>query len=132
MTDVAGDCVQWTFPADPCAVHTARTQVRGQLHSWRLTPLVDITILLVSELMTNALRYAAGPIGIRLVYPAVIPGALLVEVSDARPDLPCAHAAGVDDEGGRGLQLLACSALRWGTERIDTGKMVWFELSLPG
>jgi hypothetical protein len=67
-----------------------------------------------------------------LVCPAVRPGALLVEVSDARPELPRAHAARLDDEGGRGLRLLAGSAPRWETERISTGKTVWFELSLPG
>lgn len=132
MTDVARECVRWTFPPDPCAVRAARVRVRGQLGAWRLDALADTTTLLVSELMTNALRYAAGPIGLRLVRPTAHPGPLLVEVSDCRPELPCAHVATVDDEGGRGLQLLASTALRWGTQRTGNGKTVWFELSPPG
>lgn len=70
--------------------------------------------------------------GVRRVVPAGAPRPLLVEVSDARPELPRGQAAGLDGEGGRGLRLLASSAPRWGTERISTGKTVWFELSLPG
>ncbi len=132
MTDVAGDCAQWTFPADPCAVHTARDRVYGQLRDWQLDTLADITMLLVSELVTNSLRYAAGPIGVRLVRPAVGPGALLVEVSDPLPDPPRPHPVGLDEESGRGLQLVARSARSWGTRQAGTGKTVWFELSLPG
>jgi two-component sensor histidine kinase len=132
VTDIAGDCVQWTFPADPGAVHTARDRVRDQLGDWGLDALADVTILLVSELVTNSLRYAAGPIGVRLVRPAPRVGGLLVEVSDPLPGLPRAHAATVDEESGRGLQLVARSTRRWGTRQADTGKAVWFELSLPG
>ncbi len=110
-----------------------------------------MAVLLVSELVTNSLRYTSGPIGVRLAIRPAEPGpgdpggpdgaegsavteraALLVEVSDPLPDPPTERPAGPDDEGGRGLQLLAVSARRWGTRRGKTGKTVWFELPLPG
>jgi anti-sigma regulatory factor (Ser/Thr protein kinase) len=132
LIDTEGDCAEWTFPAEPGAVHTARAVVRGQLRSWELDSLGDIAALLVSELVTNSLRHATGPIGVRLVRPVGVPGALLVEVSDPLPDPPRERAADVDDESGRGLQLVASSSRRWGTRPGDTGKTVWFELAVPG
>ncbi|MEV0223293.1 ATP-binding protein [Streptomyces sp. NPDC050704] len=127
-----GDVAEWTFPADPGAVRTARTVVRGQLRSWDLDSLGDVTALLVSELVTNSLRHATGPIGVRLVRPAQPLDALLVEVSDPLPDPPRERTARPEDEGGRGLQLVANSSRRWGTRPGSTGKTVWFELALPG
>ena len=88
MIDTEGDCAEWTFPAEPGAVRTARAVVREQLRGWSLDSLADVTALLVSELVTNALRYATGPIGVRLVRPTAPLGLLLVEVSDPLPDLP--------------------------------------------
>ncbi|WP_369248959.1 ATP-binding protein [Streptomyces sp. R41] len=132
LIDTEGDCAEWTFPAEPGAVRTARAVVRGQLRTWELDSLGDIAALLVSELVTNSLRHAAGPIGVRLVRPDGVPGALLVEVSDPLPDPPRARAADVDDESGRGLQLVASSSRRWGTRPGGTGKTVWFELAVPG
>ncbi|MFF3749759.1 ATP-binding protein [Streptomyces sp. NPDC002018] len=154
----------WTFPAELGSVHAARHAVRDALRAWKVPPAVgDVAILLVSELVTNSLRYTSGPIGVRLALRALAPGpgasrgggrggrgeggdgagdgvgsvdarraALLVEVSDPLPDPPTERPAGPDDEGGRGIQLVACSAQRWGTRRGKTGKTVWFELPLPG
>lgn len=139
MIDTEGDCAEWTFPAELDAVRAARHAVRDTLRAWRLdTAIGDVTVLLVSELVTNSLRYASGPIGVRLIrlhpdeelFPAH--PALLVEVSDPLPDPPLERVAGPDDEGGRGLQLVACSARRWGTRKGRSGKTVWFELALPG
>lgn len=135
MIDTEGDCAEWDFPADPGAVRTARAVVREQLGDWGLAPLGDVTVLLVSELVTNSLRYASGPIGVRLVRPVDPMGTLRVEVSDPLPDPPLERNAGPDDEGGRGLQLVARSARSWGTgpgRTGRTGKTVWFELALPG
>ncbi|MES9805632.1 ATP-binding protein [Streptomyces cinereoruber] len=134
-----GDRAEWTFPAEANVVRTARHAVRETLRSWELDGLLgDVTVLLVSELVTNSLRYASGPIGVRLV--RVHPDgadparctALLVEVSDPLPDPPTAKAPGPDDEGGRGLGLVAGTARRWGTRKGTVGKTVWFELALPG
>ncbi|MEU5311939.1 ATP-binding protein [Streptomyces sp. NPDC021562] len=132
VIDTEGDTVEWTFPAEPGAVRTARTAVRDQLRGWRLDPLADITALLVSELVTNAMRHATGPIGVRLVRPADLTGTLRVEVSDPLPDPPRERAASPDDEGGRGLQLVAGSSRSWGTRPGVNGKTVWFELAVPG
>ncbi|WSE05346.1 ATP-binding protein [Streptomyces sp. NBC_01445] len=132
VIDTDGECAEWVFPEEPGAVRSARAAVRGQLGVWDLDSLGDVTELLVSELVTNALRHASGPIGVRLLRSAEPADTLRVEVSDRLPDPPLERVAGPDEESGRGLQLVAGSARRWGTRPGDTGKTVWFELSLPG
>ncbi len=131
MIDTEGDCAEWIFPADPGAVRAARAAVRERLRHWGLDVLADVAALLVSELVTNSLRHATGPIGVRLVRPGAVDGVLLVEVSDPLPDPPRERVAELDDESGRGLQLVAHAAHRWGTRPGGSGKTVWFELSLP-
>ncbi|MFF3344231.1 ATP-binding protein [Streptomyces sp. NPDC002779] len=131
VIDTEGDCVEWTFSAEPGAVRAARSAVRGRLHDWDLDSLADIAALLVSELVTNALRHATGPIGVRLVRPARLGGVLLVEVSDPIPGFPRERIAAPEDESGRGLQLVAHSSRRWGTRPGGAGKTVWFELAVP-
>ncbi|WP_420834162.1 ATP-binding protein [Streptomyces yunnanensis] len=121
---------EWSFPADPGAVRTARTMVRQVLDDWGLNGAADVAVLLVSELVTNSLRYASGPIGVRMVLLGA--GALLIEVSDPLPDPPRTRSAAPDDEGGRGLQLVAHSSRRWGTRQGKSGKTVWFELAVAG
>jgi hypothetical protein len=123
-----GTASAWTFTADPTVVSRARRLVRQTLREWELTALDDTTVLLVSELITNSLRYARGPIGLRLVRGS----SLLVEVSDPLPDPPLERLVDTTDEGGRGLQLVAHSSRRWGTRHTPNGKVVWFELALPG
>ena len=123
-----GSAAAWTFPAEATAVRQARAHVRATLASWGLYVLTDVTVLLVSELVTNSLRYAHGPIGVRLVRGQ----SLLVEVSDPLPDPPQARTAADDDEGGRGMHLVARASRRWGTRLGPFGKTVWFELTLPG
>lgn len=106
MIDTDGDCAEWYFPAEANAVRTARHAVRETLRAWELdAALGDVTVLLVSELVTNSLRYASGPIGVRLVRPRLDGAepsphpALLVEVSDPLPDPPTERPAGPEDEG---------------------------------
>jgi anti-sigma regulatory factor (Ser/Thr protein kinase) len=135
VIDTEGEVAEWTFPAEPGVVRAARHAVRDTLRALGLDPVMgDVTELLVSELVTNSLRYASGPIGVRLVRPELgeTTPSLLVEVSDPLPDPPTERAAEPDDEGGRGLQLVACTARRWGTRRGRTGKTVWFELPVTG
>ncbi|MFD5627203.1 MULTISPECIES: ATP-binding protein [unclassified Streptomyces] len=131
VIDTEGACAEWTFPAEPGAVRAARAVVRDQLRAWELDSLADIAALLVSELVTNSLRHATGPIGVRLVRPGGASDVLLVEVSDPLPDPPRERSADIDDEGGRGLQLVARASRRWGTRPGDSGKTVWFELAVP-
>ncbi|MFG2572527.1 ATP-binding protein [Streptomyces sp. NPDC048481] len=132
VIDTEDDRAEWSFPAEPGAVRTARAAVRDQLHRWDLDSLGDIAALLVSELVTNALRHATGPIGVRLVRQARLRDVLLVEVSDPLPDPPRERVARPDDESGRGLQLVASAARRWGTRPGSAGKTVWFELAVSG
>lgn len=132
VIDTDGGCAEWTFPAEPGAVRSARAVVRGQLHGWDLDSVADLAALLVSELVTNSLRHATGPIGVRLLRPAALGDALRVEVSDPLPDPPRERVAHAEDESGRGLQLVAGSSRRWGTRPGAQGKTVWFELAVPG
>jgi two-component sensor histidine kinase len=130
-----GDCAEWILPSEPRALRLARHDVRDTLRAWRLSSSVeDMAVLLVSELVTNSLTYAPGPIGMRLGVLTRSPGEdlLRVEISDQLPVIPVERDAGPEDESGRGLQLVACSARRWGTRRGKTGKTVWVELPLHG
>ncbi|GAB2788594.1 SpoIIE family protein phosphatase [Streptomyces daliensis] len=122
-----GSAASWTFPAESYAVRRAREVVRETLREWGLEALEDTAVLLVSELVTNSARYAHGPIGVRMVRGT----SLLVEVSDPLPDPPRERAATEEDEGGRGIQLVAREARRWGTRHGAMGKTVWCELALP-
>ncbi|GAA1974172.1 SpoIIE family protein phosphatase [Kitasatospora viridis] len=120
--------VGWTLPAEPTAVSRARRLVRGALRDWDVAELTDTVELLVSELVTNSVRYASAPIGVRLT----LAGVLLVEISDPMPDPPRERHAAEADEGGRGLELVRRLALRWGARAEGMGKVVWFEQELPG
>lgn len=136
LIDTEDESAEWILPAEPGAVRVARHDVRDTLRAWRLAPAVeDMAMLLVSELVTNSLTYAPGPIGMRLEMRSLPDqeDVLLVEISDQLPEAPVVERApGPEDERGRGLQLVACSARRWGTRRGKTGKTVWFELPLHG
>ncbi|WP_328806238.1 SpoIIE family protein phosphatase [Streptacidiphilus fuscans] len=119
--------VGWTLTAEPSAPALARRRVRATLCEWGLEPLLDTAELLVSELVTNAVRYASAPIGLRLLLGTT----LVVEVADPLPDPPREREAAGTDEGGRGLQLVHRLAYRWGTRAEGGGKVVWFEQTLP-
>lgn len=117
----------WTLPREPRSVGRAREYARGQLLTWDLEPLVDTTELLVSELVTNALRYGEGDIRLRLL----LDRTLVCEVWDAGLVQPRRRRARDTDEGGRGLQLVGLLSAAWGSRRTPRGKTVWFELPLP-
>ncbi|REE99470.1 SpoIIE family protein phosphatase [Thermomonospora umbrina] len=120
--------VSWTLPADPAAVRRARGLVRTQLDRWELGELSYTTELLASELITNALRYAPGPIEIRLL----LERTLVCEVLDRSAALPRLRHAADDEENGRGLLVVSQLAHRWGTRRTAAGKVVWCEQLVPG
>ncbi|MEU1802047.1 SpoIIE family protein phosphatase [Streptomyces sp. NPDC019937] len=122
--DSVGD---WKLPSDPQSVGRARELAREQLESWGLDGLVDTTELLVSELVTNALRYGEGEIRLRLL----LDRTLVCEVWDGNLVQPRRRRARDTDEGGRGLQLVGLLSAGWGSRRTPHGKTVWFELALP-
>jgi serine phosphatase RsbU (regulator of sigma subunit)/anti-sigma regulatory factor (Ser/Thr protein kinase) len=118
----------WTFPSDPAIVATARTLVGRQLATWELHGLEFTTELIVSELLTNAIRYAGGQVRLRLIRDR----ALTCEVTDSSSAAPHVRHPRVSDEGGRGLLLVAQLTQRWGTRHTTTGKVIWAEQPLPG
>jgi two-component sensor histidine kinase len=95
---------------------------------WDLEDMIPTTELLVSELVTNAVRYSRGDVTLRLVNEK----ALVVEVLDNSGALPRLRQASGEDENGRGLQVVRQLAHRWGARRTATGKVVWCEQPLPG
>jgi anti-sigma regulatory factor (Ser/Thr protein kinase) len=99
----------------------------GSLADWGLSACGEITELLASELATNAIRYASRPIGLRMMRTDV----LMCEVSDDDHHLPALRPVTDTDEAGRGLILVSRLAQRWGVNRTNQGKVVWFELALP-
>ncbi|OIJ98509.1 hypothetical protein BIV23_29585 [Streptomyces monashensis] len=123
----ASHVASWNLPADPAAVATARRRAARQLSIWGLRDAADSTELIVSELVTNAIRHAHPPIQLRLIHDT----ALICEVSDASSTTPHLRRARVLDEGGRGLFLVGQVAERWGTRHTATGKTVWAEQPPP-
>ncbi|WP_427164880.1 SpoIIE family protein phosphatase [Streptomyces sp. C1-1] len=117
----------WQLPADPAAVAGARRMASEQLTAWGLAELDFSTELIVSELVTNAIRYGSEPIELRLIRADV----LICEVSDSSSTAPHLRRARVFDEGGRGLLLVAQVAERWGSRHTSTGKTIWAEQPLP-
>jgi serine phosphatase RsbU (regulator of sigma subunit)/anti-sigma regulatory factor (Ser/Thr protein kinase) len=117
----------WTFPARADRVPTARTAVAERLAAWGLDEQAFAMELIVTELVTNAVRHADGDIALRLIKDTM----LTCEVSDGSSTSPHPRRAGPMDEGGRGLYLVGQLADRWGTRYADTGKTIWAELPLP-
>ncbi|MFF9479624.1 SpoIIE family protein phosphatase [Streptomyces sp. NPDC014733] len=117
---------EWAVPSDPSAVAPVRAEVAGRLGSWGLADLGFATELILSELVTNAIRYATGPVRVRLLRAR----SLICEVSDGSPTAPHLRRAAMTDEGGRGLYLVSQFAERWGTRYPERGKVVWTEQSL--
>jgi serine phosphatase RsbU (regulator of sigma subunit)/anti-sigma regulatory factor (Ser/Thr protein kinase) len=123
----ASHVATWELPPDPAVVAEARKEGAEQLERWGLGELVFTTELVVSELVTNAIRYASGPIQLRLIRDAT----LICEVSDTSSTAPHLRRARTFDEGGRGLLLVAALTQRWGTRQTEAGKTIWAEQALP-
>src|SRR5262249_37099501 len=117
----------WNLAPKLTAARRARSLIRRPLREWGLTELTPLAELVVSELVTNAVRYAQSKISLRLV----LEGGLFCEVIDDSAALPRLRQAAEFDERGRGLQVVSQIAQRWGTRRTGTGKVVWCELALP-
>ncbi|MEU1916471.1 SpoIIE family protein phosphatase [Streptomyces massasporeus] len=116
----------WAVPADPAAVAQTRKDVVEQLERWGLSDAVFVTELVVSELVTNAIRHAEPPFQLRLIHDST----LICEVSDGGNTAPHLRRARTYDEGGRGLLLVAQLTERWGTRQSAVGKTIWAEQTL--
>ncbi|WP_445525606.1 SpoIIE family protein phosphatase [Streptomyces cyslabdanicus] len=117
----------WDVPADPALVAPVRKQVVDRLDDWGLSGAAFTTELVVSELVTNAIRYGTPPIRLRLIHDE---SHLTCEVSDTTHTAPHLRRAKTWDEGGRGLLLVAQLTRRWGSRHTAEGKTIWAELGL--
>ena len=122
-----GQVRTWQLASEPAAVAGARKSAGEQLAAWGLEETAFATELIVSELVTNAIRYGAPPIQLRLI----CHDTLICEVSDGSSTAPHMRRARVFDEGGRGLLLVAQVAQRWGSRQTPNGKTIWAEQPLP-
>jgi Stage II sporulation protein E (SpoIIE)/Histidine kinase-like ATPase domain/GAF domain len=118
----------WTLSPKLTSVRHARSVIAEPMKRWGLDELIPTTELLVSELVTNAVRYSRGEVTLRLVNEK----ALVCEVLDSSAALPRLRLAGAEEENGRGLQVVRQLSKRWGARRTPTGKVVWCEQPLPG
>ncbi|MEW1778785.1 SpoIIE family protein phosphatase [Streptomyces sp. NPDC086777] len=122
------DVAEWRLALDPAEVRRARAVVREQLHDWGLARLADPAELMVSELVTNAVRHShSRPVQLRLIRGET----LLCEVDDDDHTLPTLLGVDPAAEAGRGLRVVSTLAREWGTSRTSAGKTVWFELTAP-
>ncbi|MFG1810328.1 ATP-binding protein [Streptomyces sp. NPDC049040] len=118
------------WPLTGHSVGRARHELRAALSGWGLDHLADPAELVLSELLTNAVRHARTPAG-RLVETRYerLPqgGGIRIEVHDANDRMPQMRRPADDDEGGRGLALVdALTGRRWGvSSRQGVGKLVW-------
>ncbi|MGW4868754.1 SpoIIE family protein phosphatase [Streptomyces chartreusis] len=117
----------WDVPDEASAVSRVRAAAARTLTEWGLEEEAFTTELILSELVTNALRHATGPIRVRLIRDLT----LICEVSDGSSTAPHLRSAAATDEGGRGLFLVAQFADRWGTRYTADGKVIWTEQPLP-
>ena len=117
----------WDLPADPAVVADTRARAARQLAAWGLEEITFTTELLVSELVTNAIRHAHEPIQLRMI----LNGVLSCEVFDGSSSAPQLRRADRYDEDGRGLMLVAQLAERWGTRHNEAGKIIWAQQPLP-
>ena len=124
----ADSYASWTLAPKLTSVREARSVLAEPMKRWDLEDLIPTTELLVSELVTNAVKYSRGEVTLRLVNEK----ALVCEVLDSSGALPRLRQANSDDESGRGLQVVRQLSQRWGARRTATGKVVWCEQPLPG
>ncbi|MFD9080850.1 SpoIIE family protein phosphatase [Streptomyces erythrochromogenes] len=118
----------WDLPPDPSLVSDIRGAATRQLAEWGLDELAFAAELMLSELVTNAVRYGSEPIQVRLIHDH--DRALICEVSDGSNTAPHLRRAATTDEGGRGLFLVAQLSQAWGARYTTRGKVIWAECAL--
>ncbi|MFE3791156.1 SpoIIE family protein phosphatase [Streptomyces goshikiensis] len=116
----------WDVPADPAEVSGVRAAATRRLTDWGLEEQAFAAELMLSELVTNAVRYGTEPIRVRLI----LDRTLICEVSDGSSTAPHLRRAASTEEGGRGLFLVAQLAHAWGTRYTPHGKVIWAECAL--
>jgi anti-sigma regulatory factor (Ser/Thr protein kinase) len=117
------------FEGDSGSPAKARALVRQVLAAWDCDDLDDVASLLTTEVVANAVRYAADQIALRVSLDDEV---VRVEVRDSNPHLPKGRRVARGATSGRGLLVVESLAQRWGAQREETGKVVWFELATAG
>lgn len=114
------------FSAEATAPALVRSFVRAELAGWDLARLTDVAELLVSEVVTNAVRHAGtgGTVELRRTEQGI-----RIDVADHGSGVPVRRTPGPDEIAGRGLGIVDTLASRWGVEELEDGKVVWFELT---
>ncbi len=126
---ITQEVVERALPASSGAPQLARQLARRACRMWGLSHACDGVVLAVSELVGNAVRHGArGQVRLRL---ARTPRRLRVEVADTAGGQPWQRCPSADEEGGRGLLLVAAVSARWGIQPEPVGKTVWVEFPLP-
>ncbi|MFF1713951.1 ATP-binding protein [Streptomyces sp. NPDC058268] len=113
-----------TMANAPETVAEARRLVRTAYEAWGVEDYTDTAQLVISELVTNAVRHSPGPC-IRVIVQHPLPGHLLLAVVDKSRTLPFMQNPHTDELSGRGLLLVDALADNWGITRLPWGKRVW-------
>lgn len=113
--------------AQPISAREARSFVRRTLGDWECESMVDVVLLLTSELVTNAILHAGSEVDLNL---RLAGGVLRITVSDASERPPVLRDASPESTGGRGVALLDAMAVDWGAVPTASGKLVWFEVAI--
>jgi len=116
-----------SLTAGPAAAAEARSQVRVAVQAWDAPVDLTVAVLLTCELVTNAIRHAAGETIMLAISCSC--GQLRVDVHDTSCSLPAPVDAPADAEAGRGLMLVGSLSTSWGFYRTPTGKAVYFTLA---
>jgi len=113
--------------ADARSAGRARAFVRDALRRWGCDHLVELTVLMANEVVTNAILHARTEVALRV---RLAPGFVRIEVIDGSHAEPVRRATPEDATGGRGVALLDSMAARWGVDHLPEGKRVWFDMAV--
>jgi anti-sigma regulatory factor (Ser/Thr protein kinase) len=127
VTPLPGKRAHLDLPAEPASVGRARRCVGDMLALWDCDDPDQLAVLLTSEVVSNAVRYAHRDIRVDVAVDGVV---VRVATTDDDPALPQLMTVGSDATSGRGLSLVDAVAARWGVDPDPTGKTVWFEVVL--
>jgi DNA-binding response OmpR family regulator len=126
-TRTTGDHIAIDLPAEVTSVARAREFVASTLASWDIaSDIVDDALIIVSELVTNAVTHAASPCEVQL---AVDPAAVRISVIDTGAGTPDPQPFSDTKPHGRGLHIVGALSSAWGVDVVPRGKLVWAEMS---
>jgi hypothetical protein len=120
---------QFHIPPVSTGIGEARRFTRDRLKTWGLLAVADNAILMISELVTNAILHGGEGAVLTLTYDDL---KVRAEVRDSSPAMPVVRSYSETATTGRGMVIVDALAAAWGTFAVDGGKVVWFELATGG